>query len=401
MQIKALIALYFHPLVLKGCVLICNLCHERIGMVNRERLVNSFIEYVKIDSESTKEKKFANFIEDELKKIGLDVYIDNAGLNIETDAKGNIIAKLEGNKDKESIIFCCHLDTVTPGEGIKPVIKDDVIYSDGTTVLGGDNKAGIAAIIESLKIIKENNLDHGLIEVVFTICEENGLLGSKNLEFEKLQSEKALVFDSGGDPGQIIVKGPAQDVLNVKIHGRAAHAGVAPEEGISAINVAASAISKMKLLRVDKETTANIGIFEGGKATNIVTPEVSIKAEARSLCNQKLQAQSNHMKECFENAAKEFGAEVEVEISRMYSAFTIDENDELVNLAKKAYSNIGIEAFTESSGGGSDINILNAKGIKTINLGIGERKCHTLEEHLHIKDLVNVSKVILEIIKEI
>lgn len=367
-------------------------------MINQERIVNEFLKYVQIDSPTKKEGKFARFIEEELKNIGLEVYVDDAGDQVGSDT-GNIIAKLKGSKDMEPILFSCHMDTVSPGEGIKPVIKDGVIYSDGTTILGGDDKAGIAAVVEALKVIKENNIEHGPIEVVFSIYEEGGLFGAKNLGYTKIEAKRAFVLDSGGDPGQIIIKGPAQDKINAKIIGKPAHAGVCPEEGISAIQVVAKAISSMNLLRIDEETTANIGVIQGGKVTNIVCPEVEIKAEARSLDNDKLDKQTTHMVDCLKEAAKEFGAEVEIDTKRMYSAFVIEEKDEIVKVVKNACKNIGLKPFTQASGGGSDTNILNGKGIKTVNLGIGEKKAHTLEEHLKIEDLVNSAKLVLEIIK--
>ena len=293
----------------------------------------------------------------------------------------------------------CHMDTVSPGMNIKPEIRDGVIYSDGTTVLGGDNKAGIAAIIEALKTVKEQDIPHADIEVVFSIFEEGGLHGAKNLEYSNLKSKQIFVLDSGGDPGQIIVKGPAQDKLEFKVIGKPAHAGVAPEEGISAIQVASDAIGRMNLLRIDSETTANIGRIEGGSVTNIVPAETIVIAEARSLNNDKLDAQSKHMVQCFLDAAEKFGAKVESQVTRMYSAFSIDEHSEIVNKAITACNAIGLKPYTASSGGGSDTNIFNANGFSAINLGIGEKKPHTLEEHLHIKDLVATSELVLELIR--
>lgn len=367
-------------------------------MINKDRIVEEFMKYVQIDSPTKNEKEFAEFLTKELKELGFDVYIDNAGDKVGSNT-GNIIAKLKGTIDVEPILFSCHMDTVSPSIGIKPIIKDGVIYSDGTTILGGDDKAGIAAVIEALKVIKENNINHGPIEVVFSVYEEGGLNGAKNLEYDKINSKRAFVLDSGGDPGQIIIQGPAQDKIDVKVIGKPAHAGVSPEEGISAINVAAHAISKMNLLRIDKDTTANIGKIEGGSATNIVTPEVTIKAESRSLSDEKLDKQTSHMVETFNDTAKEFGAKAEINVERMYSSFIIDDNDEIVNMVKKACENSNIKPFLDATGGGSDTNILNANGIKAINLGIGERKPHTLEEHMHIKDLVSSANLVLEIIK--
>lgn len=367
-------------------------------MINEKRIVDAFMEYVQIDSPTKSELEFSLFIKKELEALGYDVFIDKAGEKCGSNT-GNVIAKLKGNLEKEPILFSCHMDTVSPSIGIKPVIKDGTIYSDGTTILGGDNKAGIAAILEASKVIKENKLDHGPIEVVFSIYEEGGLHGAKNLDYSQFQAKHAVVLDSGGDPGQIIIQGPAQDKIDVTIIGRPAHAGVAPEEGISAIMVASDAISDMNLLRIDEETTANIGAIEGGGATNIVTPQVTVRAEARSLSDDKLSQQSQHMVDCFKASAKKFGADIQAEVERMYGAFKVEASDELVLDIMKACESIGLKPFTDSTGGGSDTNILNANGIKAVNLGIGERKPHTLEEHLHIVDLVNSARLVLAIIQ--
>lgn len=367
-------------------------------MINEKRIVDAFCQYVQIDSPTKSEGQFAAFISKELKALGFEVTIDGAGEIVGSDT-GNVIAKLKGTTNGETILLSCHMDTVSPGIGIKPMIRDGVIYSDGTTILGGDDKAGIAAIIEAIKSIQENHIQHADIEVVFSIFEEGGLHGAKNLDYSQIHAKKAFVLDSGGDPGQIIISGPAQDKLSVKVVGKPAHAGVAPEEGISAVMVAARAIDRMKLLRIDEETTANIGVISGGSVTNIVMPELTIQAEARSLDNEKLALQSQHMIDCFNEAAAHFGATVEIDHKRMYNAFSIDENAPIVNLVKKACNNIGLSGFTAPSGGGSDTNILNEKGIDAVNLGIGERKPHTLEEHLYIKDLVSSAALVVEIIK--
>lgn len=367
-------------------------------MINRNRIVEEFIKYVQIDSETLSEGDFACFIKKELEELGLIVEIDGAGEIVGSNT-GNVIATLEGNRDGETIMFSCHMDTVTPGKGIKPIIKDDVIYSDGTTILGGDNKAGIAAIIEAIKVIKAENIPHATVQLAFSIAEETGLHGAKNLDYSKIKAKKAFVLDSGGNPGEIIIKGPSQDKIEVKIHGKAAHAGVCPEAGISAIQVAAEAISNMNLLRIDEDTTANIGIINGGQATNIVCPEVSIVGEARSTKIEKLDKQTNHMVECFKNAGEKFGVEVEVTTTRMYGPFIVDENDDIVNHAKKACEAIGATPYTAATGGGSDTNILNCNGIKAINLGIGEKGAHTLGEHLKIEDLVKDAELVLELIK--
>ncbi|MGL5574542.1 MAG: M20/M25/M40 family metallo-hydrolase [Sarcina sp.] len=368
-------------------------------MTNKDRLINRFLEYVKIDSESYNEKDFAARVYSDLRDIGFEVVYDNIGKDLGSNCKGNIIAKLKGSVDRETIMFSCHMDTVKPGINIKPIVKDDMICTDGTTILGGDDKAGIAGIIEAIMELKEKEEEYPNIELVFTICEEVGLLGSKNLDYSKVEAKKAFILDSSGDVGTVTVKGPAQDNIKVRIIGKPAHAGVAPETGISAIEIASKAIANMKLLRIDENTTANIGTISGGVATNVVCPEVLIIAEARSTVEESLDKQTNHMTKVFEKYAKEMGGHAEIEITRSYGAFTVDENEEIINHIKKACNEANLKINLVSSGGGSDTNIFNGKGIKAVNLSSGERKPHTLEEHIYIKDLINISKIVKALIK--
>lgn len=370
-------------------------------MINRERLINEFLELVRIDSPSSEEGAVARVLVAKLEQLGLAVYIDDAGMKTGGET-GNIIAKLSGNRPGKSVLFSCHMDTVGPGIGITPIVDEvnSIIKSDGTTILGADDKAGIAAVLEAIRTIKENAIPHGDIQIVFTIWEEGGLFGAKELDFSKINSDFTFVLDSSGSPGRIVVQSPSQDKIKVKITGRAAHAGFSPEEGISAVMVAARAIDNMKLLRIDEETTANIGIINGGLATNIVMPYLEITAEARSLNNSKLEAQTKHMVDTFTEAAIHFGAEIDIETLRQYSAFCIAENEEIVNMAKKAFLKLGIEPKVVASGGGSDANVFNANGIKSINLSMGMQKPHTLEEYILIEDLVTCARMIVGIINE-
>lgn len=365
-------------------------------MINEERVLKHFLELVQIDSESGQEEEFAGVLVKELQDLGLQVWTDNAGEKVGATGN-NVYGYLPGDLDIEPLLFSSHMDTVVPGNGIKPVIKDNVIYSSGDTILASDDKSGVVAILEALRVIKEKKCSHGPIEVVFTISEEVGLKGSKNLEYNKLKSKKAYVLDSSGDVGKIIRQAPAQNKLIFKVIGKSAHAGVAPEEGISAIQVAAEAVSKMKLLRIDEETTANIGSFKGGVATNIVCPEVEIVAETRSLDNEKVEAQTNHMIRCFQDAAKKFGAKVEYEVDKMYQGYTIPDDDMLVALVKKACDNLEIKANPTSSGGGSDANIYNGNGIQAVNLGTGMSKVHTVEEYITLENLFNCAKLTLDL----
>lgn len=365
-------------------------------MINKERLLETFMEYVKIDSETKNEKAISEKILEDLKALGLDYYIDDAGKKVDSNGN-NIYCFLPGTKEAEPILFSAHMDTVTPGIGIEPYIDGEYIKSKGETILGGDDKSGVVAILEALRVIKENNLPHGPIEVVFSIYEEGGLKGAKNVELSRLKSKQAVILDSGDTPGHIIVEAPGQTRIFAKIIGKASHAGSNPEDGISSIMAAAAAVSNMKLLRIDEETTANIGTFKAVGATNIVSPITEIEAEARSRCNDKLKAQTNHMIECLQQASDKFGAKLEYTVEECYFSYKLDNNDELVEMAANICKDLGIEVCKIPSGGGSDANVYNRNGIKSINLGTGMELAHTTDERLCIKDFVDVTKVVLKI----
>src|SRR5215210_1182894 len=268
-------------------------------MINEERIKNLLLELVRLDSVSREERGVAERIKQLCEEMGAEVFIDDAGEQVGGNT-GNVIARFPGTlPTAEPIMMSAHMDTVVPGRGVKPIVEGDRIRTDGTTVLGGDDKSGCSVIIETIRCLQEQNVPHAPIEAVFSICEEVGLLGAKHVDVSKLKAKYGLVFDSD-DPGFLFTRGPSANHMEWTIHGLEAHAGVAPEEGISAIKIAAEAIADMKLGRIDDETTANIGVIEGGKATNIVTNLVTLRGEARSRNDEKLEAQTAHMTECFE-----------------------------------------------------------------------------------------------------
>jgi tripeptide aminopeptidase len=277
------------------------------------------------------------------------------------------------------------MDNVVPCRGVQPKVTDGVVSSDGTTVLGGDDKAGISAILEALDSTKgRRNLAP---EVLFTVQEEKGLQGAKALDSSRFRSRRALVMDSGEKPGSISIGGPAQNHIDVVVIGRAAHAGVCPENGLSAIAVASQAIAKMKQGRIDFETTANVGVIRGGMATNIVPERVEVLSEARSRNEAKLEAQTQHMVDCWQEAAAAAGAKVEIKVERTYPSFRVAEDDSLVLMLAEAARRIGLEARTHVAGGGTDGHHLCHKGITAVALGTGTRDVHSTAETIAVADL--------------
>ena len=363
-------------------------------MINNERLLSTFLDYVRIDSESTHEGAMAARVAGDLKAIGCQVSFDNSQDKTGSDT-GNLYAVLPGTTDGEAILFSAHMDTVVPGVGVKPVIEGGVIRSSGDTVLGGDDKSGVAAVVEALRTITEKNLPHPTVEVVFTVCEEVGLRGSKHMDYSKVTAKKAAVLDSGGDAGKIITAAPGQYKLNAAVIGRRAHAGVAPEEGISAIQVLAEAISNMKLLRIDEETTANIGAISASYATNIVPERAELVGECRSRRDDKLEAQGKHMMDCLQAACDKFGATLEGGLTKAYSAYSFGPEDPFVQEVSAACKKAGLEPCLAASGGGSDANNMNLNGIKALVLGTGMAKVHTTNEEITVKNLEDTAALVL------
>jgi len=371
--------------------------------INQERLIKEFIELVQVDSETKYEAQMATVLKQKFSSLGLDVVEDNAKEKTGHGAN-NLICTLKGNIDNiDTIFFTAHMDTVTPGKNIKPKIEDNYVVSDGTTILGADDKAGIAVLLEMIRVLKENNLKHGTIQFVITVGEESGLAGAKALNKSLVTAEYGYALDSDGPVGNIIIEAPFQVKLYIKVYGKAAHAGVAPEKGVSAISVAAKAIAKTKLGRIDEETTANIGYFKGGKQTqtNVVCDYVEIEAEARSLQQAKLTNVTSNIQQVFEQTAVKYGGNAVVDVLEVYPGFQHKEHDRVVQVAQKAAKKLGLSSQVLKSGGGSDANIFNGYGIPTANLSVGYEFIHTTKERIQIDQLINLTKLVIQIAKDV
>lgn len=364
-------------------------------MIKEDRLTERFLELVKISSPSLHERKVGDCILKILREIGLEATEDGAGVAVGGDC-GNITVFLRGN-GKRTVLFSAHMDTVGPCEKINPVVTDGVVHTDGTSVLGGDDKSGIVVLLEAAQAVLENDLDRPDVVLTFSIGEEIGLLGAKNFAIEQYKPDFIYVLDTGGKPGTAVTKAPNSANGWLKVIGKAAHAG-RPEGGINALYVASHAIAGMKLGRVDEETTANIGIVNGGQAGNIVMPDVRMKYEARSFSPLKLETLLKETKELFEKTAAEYGAKFEYDVRISYQGFDWPEGSEILQPVKTACENIGLPHTVLSGGGGSDANIYNHKGFPAINLSTGMDKVHTVDESIAIADMIDAARLIVELI---
>ncbi|HYB44820.1 MAG TPA: M20/M25/M40 family metallo-hydrolase [Candidatus Methylomirabilis sp.] len=377
------------------------------SLVDAARVKDEFIDLVSIASPSRREGAMARRLEAILKGMGASVEVDDAGEKVGGET-GNLLARFAGNRSPAPpFLLSAHMDTVGPAEAIHPVVDGSIVRTDRTSVLGGDDKAGIVAILEAVRVLRERAIPHGDLELVLTICEESGLRGAKGFDTGRLRSRRGLVLDVDG-VCELITRAPAANHLNATIHGLAAHAGICPEQGLSAIQLAAGAIAGMKLGRIDGETTANIGVIHGGLAGNIVPDRVAIRGEARSLSVPKLEAQTAHMRERFQAAVagrsvrvggRLHEARVEVEVRRQYEPLNISDDASIVGLVRAAAAARGRECPTRATGGGSDANVFAERGIEVANLGCGMREIHTVNEWVDLRDVVATAELVLETLR--
>lgn len=352
-----------------------------------ERMINQFVEMVKIVSESGNEARMIDYLFAEFKVLG--------GMP-QKDSYGNLIVKFKakGCEGKDPILLSCHADTVKPGIGIEPIISDGIIRSKGNTILGADDKAGIAEMLEAIRIAEI----HPPLEVAISREEEVGLLGVKNLDYSLLSAKKGFLLDND-TLDTIIIGGPSYFILDVEINGKSAHAGMEPEKGINAIVAASKAISALRLGRLDPETTANVGVINGGVIRNGVPDNTTFLAECRSLNHEKAQALANEMVEIITKEVQSIGAELKINVQNLCKAVNIPENSDTVEVSKKALKSVGIDAKTTFMTGFTDASIYNNKGIEVAVVGIGAQLEHSTEEFIKIADMEKALIMIVEILR--
>ncbi len=373
-------------------------------MINRQRLADTFMRFVSIDSESMKELQVSDQIRQMLTPMAAEMHIDRAGEKIGGNT-GNLIVKIQGNKNVPPLMFNAHMDTVTPGKGVRPQLKDGVFTSDGTTVLGGDDKSAVAVIIEVMRLLYENHLPHGPLELVFTICEEIGLMGAKHLDFNLITAKYGYALDTA-DTEAIVTRAPSANRMEFVVHGKDAHAGADPEKGINAILLASRAIAGLALGRIDHETTCNIGVIEGGGASNIVPNRVRVQGEARSHDDAKLETVTRNMAAAFTVAVADYQKihgggplpRVDVHIENDFRRTHVPEDHPVVVLARQAATNLGRKLISKTTGGGADANVFFQKDIITAVIGTGMRDIHTVRESIRLDDMVKTAELLLEII---
>ena len=367
--------------------------------VNQDRLVETFLDLVRQNTPPRSERAASEIGRQILVDLGFECEYDDAGEKVGGNV-GNLIAFKKGTlPDAPAIFFSAHFDTVEATPGLEPIFDGDVIKSNGETILGADDKCGLAPIFEAMRILDEQKIPHGDIQLLLTICEEIGLVGAKHLDPSKIKAKFGYVLDAGPPVGSLVYGAPTQDIFDVWIQGKPAHAGAQPEDGVSAILVAARAIARMKLGRIDPETTANVGIITGGTATNIIPAACHLKCEARSRSGPKLEAQREHMMACFREEAAAMGVTVKFQNENAYVSYELGMDDPVLTVGMAAAERIGLEPLLRVTGGGADANIFNAAGFPTTVLGCGMMNIHRHDEYVLISDMVKSTQLVVSIVQ--
>jgi len=360
-------------------------------------VLDLFCELAAAPSPPGEERAVADLVLRYLRDCGLAVDEDDTGPGIGS-TMGNLYARLEPTADGEPLFFCAHLDTVPPTAGIEPVVEDGVVRNAAGTILGADNKAAVAAMLEAARRVLSESRPHAGIELLFTAKEEVGLVGAYAFDHTRLHARIGYVYDQAAPIGTAILGAPYSQSLEVTFHGRAAHSGMHPEDGRSAIAAAARAISEMRLGRVDDESTANVGTIQGGTATNIVPEWCTFLAEARSHDERKLAGLIQEMQDAITFAAGVAECDVETTARKSYRGYRFAKSDRAVALAAEALARCGHEVRYELSGGAADANVFNDHGFQCVNLANGMTDIHTSNEHIAVADLDAMVDVTLALV---
>jgi tripeptide aminopeptidase len=364
-------------------------------LIDVKRMVGTFLDLVRINSPSFFEAEIGGYLRARLEGVGFSVRFQDYGNSF------NLIATKKGTRsDAPSLMVSAHMDTVEPTEGIVVHADDTVVRSAGPTVLGADDKAALSQIMEAVTVLNERGVSHGDIEIVLSSAEEKGLVGAKHLDFESLRSRHCLVLDSSGPVGVVVIGAPTHITYEMTVTGRPAHAGIEPENGISAIRTAARIVSEVPDGRIDAETTANVGIISGGTATNVVPRETLIRGEVRSHNADMLSQTRDAIFSTARRICRETGADIAITEQEEYRSFRIPANDPFLGLVEAAMRNCGIDPVTALSGGGSDANIFNRRGITAVNLSVGMQKVHSTDEFIYVEDLRRGASVVLRTITD-
>ncbi|MBD3287678.1 M20/M25/M40 family metallo-hydrolase [candidate division KSB1 bacterium] len=367
--------------------------------VDQERLIQLFLDLVEIDGVSLKERLVADAIKKRLSQIDVSFYEDEAASKINGNCGNLVIQNFNRSKTDDSLLLLAHLDTVQSTANLKAVVENDIIRSDGSTILGGDDRTGVAIILYVIEEIARRKLRHRNFEVVFSVAEELGMHGTLALDFGKLHSWSGYIFDCSRETGCYVATTPTAIDFQIEFQGKSAHSGVAPEKGINALSMAVELTRKIPVGRVDEQTVANVGKITGGTAINVVPDHVVIAGEIRSFNRDKIDEICENIRQDAASISEKYGGNINVDFTTGFEGFHLSKDQRVVNDLEKNMGELGIRPDPLKYYGGSDANVLNANGISAVNIGIGVNNPHSNNEFVVIDDFVKATKLLLRLLE--
>jgi tripeptide aminopeptidase len=362
-------------------------------------LLELFARLVELSTPSGQERACADLATAYLAGLGLQVDEDDAGAALGGDA-GNLYCRVPPTvAGGIPLFFCAHLDTVPAAGPIEMVERDGYLSNAHPTILGVDNKAAVAVILDAVRSIVQAKRRHAGIELVLTVREEQALRGAKHFNCARLQGRYGFVLDHSAPIGGMVLSAPSRTIVRAEFVGRAAHAGIAPEEGRNAISAAADAISALRQGRIDSQTTVNVGRIEGGSAINVVAERCRLELEVRSLDRAACSSEVAHIAATLQVAAERYGCMADVRISEEYHAYRLDEDAAPVMLARAALEALGIEPRAMAGGGGADAHVFTSRGHPCLNLANGMQGMHGPDERIRREGLYLMRSVMLGIVE--
>jgi len=367
--------------------------------LDKNRLVQIFLDLVRIDGVSLNERGVANHVKSFLSDLDIDCVEDDVGNRIHGNC-GNVIATKKGSLDRDSILLMAHLDTVSSTKDLVPIIRDDKIHSSGNTILGADDRAGVAVILYLLEEISRNNYTHRDVEVVFSVAEELGMYGSQELDTNRLKSREGIILDCSRPLGSFVQHTPTAIDFTINIRGKAAHSGVAPEKGVNALLMSVKLVESMLPIgRIDDDTVANIGTINGGTAINVIPDQVKMTGEIRSFNDVTLKRIMSVYEKSASDIASEYGGKIDVAFETGFQGFKLDSDLDIICELKRIFAELDFDSNALRYYGGSDANVMNSKNIQTVNIGVGVNNPHSYDEYIGINDLYMTAHVISAILE--
>ncbi|MCU0645153.1 MAG: M20/M25/M40 family metallo-hydrolase [bacterium] len=367
--------------------------------VDDQKLLDLFLQLIKIDSVSLHERAMADFLIEKFKGWNIEVAEDDAASKIKGNA-GNVIIKLNSNSNHSSpLVLLAHTDTVRSTANVKPIINNGIIRSDGSTILGADNRSGVALILYVIAEILEKKLRHRSLEIVFTVAEELGMYGALALDFDRLSAREGYIFDCSAKPGSYVGEAPTAYDFTINCKGRSAHSAVSPEKGINAVSMALEIMNQFPVGRINKNTVANIGTIHGGSADNVVPDQVNFTGEFRSFSPSEIERIKTNIETSCRSAGKKYGGTCEASFKVGFEGYKFDSQMPVIKHLHQAMQQMNLVPNPMVYPGGSDVNVLNANGIKAVNVGIGASNPHSNEEQIALADMVKGAELLMRLIE--